>query len=116
MKLNDDIVRAMHSAILEGYESVADFAKNANVSANTISKYLRKENSTIQQETWDKIHPLIKNHLPNAKSEKNKNQRELTADEKILIDAFSSLPRDVRDQKLIEIIELAKKYHIKNQE
>ena len=114
MRLTDDIVRAMHRAILEGYQSVADFAGNANVSANTISKYLRKENMNIQEETWQKIYPLIRNHMPNAKAGKTKNQIELTADEKILIDAFSSLPRDVRDQKLIEIIELAKKYYEKS--
>ena len=34
MRLTDDIIKALHVCIEEGYESVADFAKNANVSAN----------------------------------------------------------------------------------
>jgi hypothetical protein len=34
----------------------------------------------------------------------------MTADQKILLDAFDSLPADVQSQKLMEIIQLAKKH------
>ena len=43
MKITDDIVKALHACIADGYDSVTDFANCANVSANTISKYMRRE-------------------------------------------------------------------------
>ena len=111
MRLTDDIIKALHVCIEEGYESVADFAKNANVSANTISKYMRRETKNIQEDTWVKIQPLIEAYLPRSATKgKVKHELELTADQKILLDAFDELPQDVQYQKLMEIIELAKKY------
>ena len=56
MKLTDDIVRAIHACIEDGFESVADFANFANVSSNSISKYMRKEITTINKTTWDKLY------------------------------------------------------------
>lgn len=106
MKLTDDIVRALHSCIEDGFHSVADFARFANVSANTISKYIRKETSTIQKDTWQKLHPLIRSYLP--KGGGIKHETALNVDQKILLDAFDALPDDVRNQKLLEIVELAK--------
>ena len=108
MKLTDDIIKALHVCIEEGYESVADFAKNANVSANTISKYMRKESLNIQRDTWDKIYPLIKGYLRGKSGQKK--DLELNSDQKILLDAFNELPTDVQNQKLLEIVSLAKKY------
>ncbi len=108
MRLTDDIIKALHVCIEEGYESVADFAKNANVSANTISKYMRKESQNIQRDTWSKIYPLIKGYLQGKSSRKQ--DLELNSDQKILLDAFNELPTDVQDQKLLEIVSLAKKY------
>ena len=81
-----------------------------NVSANTVSKYMRRETKNIPQETWDKIQPVIQAYLPRSASEKVKHGLELTADQKILLDAFDELPPDVQYQKLLEIIELAKKH------
>lgn len=116
MKLTDDIVRALHGCIEDGFESVADFARFANVSANTISKYMRKETATIQRDTWEKIHPLIRSYMPKSKGGGGKGY-ELDADQKILLDAFNELPPDVRNQKLLEIVELAKnQVRIKNGE
>ncbi len=109
MKLNDDIVRALHVCIRDGFDSVADFARFTNVSANTISKYMRKETSTIQRDTWDKIYPLIRIYLPKKKESAGGHGYELDADQKILLDAFNELPADIRNQKLLEIVELAKK-------
>ena len=48
MKLTDEIVKALQGCIEEGFESVSDFAKFANVSGNTISKYLRRETDSIK--------------------------------------------------------------------
>ena len=105
MKLTDEIVKALHVCIEDGYEAVSDFARNANVSANTISKYMRKESSTIQKDTWNKIYPLIKGHLHTGKGSGGaKHGVELNADQKILLDAFNELPPDVQNQKLLEIV------------
>ena len=113
MKLTDDIINALHICIDESFDSVNDFARFANVSANTISKYMRRETKNIKEDTWVKIQPLIAVYLPrNASKGKVKHELELTADQKILLDAFGELPKDVQDQKLLEIIELAKQYLI----
>ena len=112
MKLTDEIVKALQGCIEEGFESVSDFAKFANVSGNTITKYLRRETDSIKEDTWKKIHPLIKNYLPKKKkSDVHKKPLELTSDEKILLDAFADLTPDVQRQKLMEIIDLAKKFN-----
>jgi len=110
MKLTDDVVKALQGCIEEGYESVSDFARFANVSANTITKYLRKETESIKADTWQKIHPLIKPYLPkNGKSDVHHRPVALDTDQKVLLDAFGDLPPDLQRQKLMEIIELAKK-------
>ena len=108
MKLTDDIVRALHACIEDSFESVSDFANFANVSAKSISKYMRKEITTINKSTWDKLYPLIRNYLP-KKHGGGALSYELDADQKILLDAFNALPKDVQNQKLLEIVELAKK-------
>jgi len=108
MKLTDDIVRALHGCIEDGFEGIADFANRANVSANTISKYMRKETTTISKDSWEKILPFIKSYMPRS-SKGSKHGIELDADQKILLDAFGELPSDIRNQKLLEIVELAKK-------
>ena len=111
MKLTDDIINALHICIEDSFDSVNDFARFANVSANTISKYMRRETKNIQEDTWVKIQPLIEAYLPRSASKGGvKHDLELTADQKILLDAFDELPKDVQYQKLMEIIELAKKY------
>lgn len=110
MKLTDDIINALHVCIEDSFDSVNDFARFANVSANTISKYMRRETKNIQEDTWVKIQPLLEAYLPRRAKGKVKNELELTADQKILLDAFGELPKDVQDQKLMEIIELAKQY------
>lgn len=115
MRLTDEIVNALHGCIEDGFDSINDFARFANVSANTISKYMRRETQTIQKDTWEKIQPLIQSYLPRGASGKVKHELELSADQKILLDAFSELPSDVQNQKLLEIVELAKNY-LKNKQ
>lgn len=111
MKLTNDIVKALNNYIEDSSESVSDFARLANISANTISKYMRKETETIKDETWGKLYPFLKPYLPKkgASNDQTKRPLELTADQKVLLDAFQDLPKDVQRQKLFEIIELAKK-------
>ncbi len=113
MKLTDDIVKALNGCIEEGYESVADFARLTNVSANTITKYLRKETECITDESWRKIYPLLRPYLPKKRRKSggdgdHHKPMELDTDQKILLDAFGELPRDLQKQKLLEIISLAK--------
>lgn len=112
MKLTDDIVRAIQKSIEDSFESVSDFARFANVSANTVTRYLNKETQSIKEDTWKKLYPLIKNFLPKKSSSHHK-PLELTTDEKILVDAFKDLPADVQRQKLMEILELARKVNRK---
>ena len=38
MKLTDDIVKALHRCVTDGHESVTEFARLANVSAETVKK------------------------------------------------------------------------------
>ena len=109
MKITEDIVKALHACIADGYDSVADFANRVNVSANTISKYMRRETEVMQKDTWLKLQPLLTAYLPKD-GDKVKYEIEMTADQKILLDAFDSLPPDVQSQKLMEIIQLAKKH------
>ena len=109
MKITEDIVKALHACIADGYDSVADFASRVNVSANTISKYMRRETEVMQKDTWEKLQPLLTAYLPKD-GDKVKYEIEMTADQKILLDAFDSLPPDVQSQKLMEIIQLAKKH------
>ena len=109
MKITEDIVKALHACIADGYDSVTDFANCANVSANTISKYMRRETEVMQKDTWEKLQPLLTAYLPKD-GDKVKYEIEMTADQKILLDAFDSLPPDVQSQKLMEIIQLAKKH------
>ena len=112
MKLTDDIVRAIQKSIENSFESVSDFARFANVSANTVTRYLNKETESIKEDTWKKLYPLIKNFLPRKSSSHHK-PLELTTDEKILVDAFKDLPADVQRQKLMEILDLARKVNKK---
>ena len=64
MKITEDIVKALHACIADGYDSVTDFANCANVSANTISKYMRRETEVMQKDTWEKLQPLLTAYLP----------------------------------------------------
>ncbi len=113
MKLTDDIVKALHGAVNEGYESVSDFARLANVSANTITKYMRRETQSIKDDTWHKLYPLLKPYLEKKKKTSSLGSKylELETDQRILLDAFGDLPEDVKRQKLTEIIELAKQFN-----
>ena len=108
MKLTKKIAKDIQECIEEGFESVSEFAKFANVSTDMVSKYLKSESDSIKADTWQRLQPLLR--IKAKKKESHHRVLELNADQKILLDAFGELPKDVQDQKLMEIIELAKKY------
>ena len=109
MRLTREIARGIQECIEEGFESVSEFAKFANVSTDTVTKYLKCETASIKADTWRRIQPLLK--LKSKQTETRHKPLELTSDEKILLDAFADLPDDVQRQKLMEIIEIAKRYN-----
>ncbi len=110
MRLTDEIVKALQGTIEEGYESVADFARQANVSGNIITKCLRKETASITDESWRKIRPLIRHFLPKSRKSDDNHHRpeDLDTDQKVLLDTFAELPKDMQKRKLSELVELAK--------
>jgi len=118
MKITDDILKALQSCI-DTIGSKNAFARKANVHINSISKYLTRQTRYFTDETWEKLHPLLKPYMKTkefANFDKRKfeavkklcNVEDLTSNEKILLDAFALLPREQQDKKLIEIVELAK--------
>ena len=118
MKLTDEIVKALNGCITDGYESVQEFARLTNISAETLAKFLKKETQTIKDETWTKMYPLLKPYLKHSNNRPaftgtNKTP-ELETDERILLDAFNDLPDKVRKQKLMEMLDLARKYNLED--
>lgn len=106
MRLTKEIARAIQECIEDGFESVSEFARFANVSTDMVSKYLKSETDSIKADTWQRIQPLLR-----IKKRKESHHRvlELNADQKILLDAFADLPPELQRQKLMNIIECAKR-------
>ncbi|MBQ9770229.1 MAG: hypothetical protein IJW23_00235 [Lentisphaeria bacterium] len=118
MKLTDEIVKALNGCITDGYESVQEFARLTNISAETLAKFLKKETQTIKDETWSKMYPLLKPYLKHSNNRPaftgtNKTP-ELETDERILLDAFNDLPEKVRKEKLMEMLDLARRYNLED--
>ena len=110
MRLTNEIVKALNGAIENGYESVSDFARQANVSANTITKYLRKETASITDDTWRKIHPLIRPFLPKSRKSDDSHHRpdDLDTDQKVMLDTYAEFPKDLQKVRLAELVGMAK--------
>ena len=117
MKITEDIIKALHNCI-DAVGSISDFSQQANVNIETVSKYLTHKTNSIKEDAWDKMYPLIQPYLPkndgsNGSSKmrkKNINEHsELCTDEKILLDAFSALPKKIQEEQLLQIVELARK-------
>ncbi len=117
MKMTEDILKALQNCI-NGVGSITEFSQQTNVTIETLSKYLTRQTNSIKNETWLKLQPLLQPYMAKSSESGEENHRpripvaakhlELTSDEKILLDAFNELPKDIRDQKLLEIVELAK--------
>ena len=121
-KVSDDFMKAIQDGI-ESIGSLTEFSKKANVNRETIAHFLSRKTHSLTADTWEKISPLLRPYLPeNADSmikfvtrpRKPKTSfnihsgRELSSDEKILLDAFDTLPHDLRNRKLFEIVELSR--------
>eukprot|EP00831_Metopus_contortus_P008349 TRINITY_DN13205_c0_g1_i2.p1 TRINITY_DN13205_c0_g1~~TRINITY_DN13205_c0_g1_i2.p1 ORF type:complete len:156 (-),score=30.78 TRINITY_DN13205_c0_g1_i2:154-621(-) len=118
MKITDDILKALQNCI-ESFGSKHDFARRANIHINTVSKYLTRKTRSINDDTWERLQPLLRPFLLHRhgsggeakeryeKVKKAYNVDFLSSNQKILMDAFSVLPRNLQDQKLIEIVKLA---------
>ncbi len=117
MRMTEDILKALQNCI-SGVGSITEFSQQTNITIDTLSKYLSRQSDIIRKETWVKLQPLLQPYLPKSGNHPQQQHRpqipvaakhlELNSDEKILLDAFAELPKELRDQKLLEIIELAK--------
>lgn len=115
MKITEDIIKALQNCI-DGVGSISDFSQQANVNIETVSKYLTRKTKSIQEDTWNKLYPLIQPYLSkdsesDAKMKKMKASEysELCSDQKILLDAFCALPKKIQEEQLLHIVELARK-------
>ncbi len=117
MKITDDVLKALQNCI-DSIGSKHAFARRANIHINTVSKYLSRKTRSINDDTWDRLQPLLRpfmlhrNNNSDAKERYEKvkkayNMDFLSSNQKILLDAFSVLPQDQQDRKLIEIVQLA---------
>jgi hypothetical protein len=117
MKITEDIIKALHNCI-HAVGSISDFSQQANVNIETVSKYLTRKTNSIKEESWDKLYPLIQPYLPKndgsngsskMKKKPSNEYSELSSDEKILLDAFTALPKEIQEEQLLHIVELARK-------
>ncbi len=117
MKITDDILKALQNCI-DSIGSKHAFARRANIHINTVSKYLSRRTRSINDDTWERLQPLLRPFLLHRHSSLDAKERYekvkkaynvefLSSNQKILLDAFSVLPREQQDKKLIEIVQLA---------
>lgn len=117
MKITDDIIKALQNCI-DGIGSISEFSQRANVNIETVSQYLTRKTKSIQDDTWKKLYPLIHPYLSKGDSDggvadmkkmKECGYAELCCDQKILLDAFCALPKEIQEEQLLHIVELARK-------
>ena len=125
MRLTDEIFRALQRAV-NTLGSLDAVAKEINVKTETLSQFVNRSTDIIRKETWDKLYPIVKPYMPPNAAAGNDDESDelpeppsharvhrdlasLSSDEKILLDAFNDLPPDIRQQKLLELTELARK-------
>jgi predicted transcriptional regulator len=121
-KSTDDMVKALQNGI-KSIGSLKEFSDRANVSKETLAHFLSRKTHSLTADTWEKIYPLVRPYIPENTNEvvshvtrartpkvafQNHTKDDLSSDEKILLDAFESLSPEVRNKKLIEIVELAR--------
>lgn len=106
MKITDDIIAAIHQTI-NMFGSKSAFARRANVSVDTLRKHMKRRSKSITDETWAKIYPFIKQHLPDRNRHSKSimwDIKHLSADHRVLLDAFEELPKELQEQHLVDII------------
>lgn len=130
-KKNDEMLKALQNGI-ESIGSLTEFSNQANVNKKTLAHFLSRKTHSLTADTWEKVYPLLRPYLPENANDvvthvtRPRTQKasfnthkvtELSSDENILLDAFSALSPELRNEKLIEIVELARKeIKLKNQE
>lgn len=120
-KKPEEVAKALQMCIVAA-GSISEFSKRTGVKIETISRFLSRKTQHFGAETMDILAPWLAPYLSDRDEETGNpppviggNARRLhdmvnlTSDEKILLDVFNSLPKDVAQQKLYEIIELAQK-------
>ena len=110
MKITDDIFRAIQRTV-DGFGSIGEFAEKANIQGEILTDFLTRKTKSIKDETWEKIYPFVKSYLPGGSPADAKGghlRGHLTTDQKILLDAFDELPKDIKEKKLVEVVELAR--------
>jgi len=106
MKIDEILLSALFKAV-EAYGSQASFAKKAEVDQSLISRYIKKEVKSIDDENWEKLEPHLKKYMPSPKTEKHTasdnireaiyNNPSLTAEEKEeLIDHYNEIEKKRR--------------------
>lgn len=116
MKITEDIIKALRNCI-DGVGSISDFSQQVNINIETVSKYLTRKTKSIQEDSWNKIYPLLQPYLSKSDSESDAKMKrmkasdysELCTDQKILLDAFCALPKKMQEEQVLKIVELARK-------
>jgi hypothetical protein len=114
MQITEDIIKAIQNCI-DTVGSISEFSQQSNINIETISKYLSRKTNSIKKESWDKLYPLIhpylsKNGSSAAKKPDTSKYPDLCSDQKILLDAFAALPKELQEKQLLQIVELARKH------
>jgi len=125
------MLKALQSGI-KSIGSLTEFSNQANVNKKTLAQFLSRKTHSLTADTWEKVYPLLRPYLPENTDAlvshvtrprtpkitfNNHKPEELNSDESILLDAFGALSPELRNEKLIEIVELARKeIKLKNQE
>lgn len=108
MKITDEVLKALHKCV-EVCGSKTEFANRVNINPTSIGQYLNRKRQSIADETWEKLYPWLKPFLPaKLKGDAIRHIDGLESNQKILLDAYSVLPKSVQDEKLIEIVNLAR--------
>lgn len=120
-KKPEEVMNALQKCIFVA-GSISEFSKRTGVKIETISRFLTRKTQTFGAETMDILAPWLAPYLNDREDEvpapppviggaarRLHDMVDLTSDEKILLDVFNSLPKDVAQEKLYEIIALAQK-------
>ncbi len=114
MKITDDIITAINKSI-DTLGSKSEFAHKTGVNIQLLGQYISKKTQVIKDETWEKIYPFIKSHIPSKANSKNELIKGLTMNQRILLDAYDDLTEEQQDKVVLDIIKLARENNkIKN--
>ncbi len=108
MKLTKDIIAAVNKGI-EKYGSPTKFAEQADISVNQLTTFIGDQTKMLKDETLSQVYPLIEKYMPeNPASKSRKYPEEITMNERILLDAYSDLSKEMQDKAILYVVDLAK--------